>query len=246
MKVINCTWELANLGKKVAEIAILKDEVLDIDYLKQLESDYQYLVVKTQPCCPKQYKILADAGYVFIENQISVAKFTFDSDKLEDKYRNQIACIKLEKIGSYNQLKVLLEKMTENMFTTDRIYLDEHFGPQLSLNRYKNWTKTEFEKGTCLSEIIFDGQKVGFILYKLEEAHMTVLLWGLYESFQGKGIGDIIPLVVYFYHNKIGRLKEFHTKVSSNNKGIISKLNNLGYSFVHFEYVFIKHVNIYD
>jgi len=117
--------------------------------------------------------------------------------------------------------------MTEDMFVTDRIYLDDKFERGKGLNRYRNWTRNEFKKGTNLYTIEYEGNSVGFVLFRIGDAEMTVLLWGLYEKYQHKGLGDLVPLTVYWFNENVSRLKSFTTKVSSNNKGIISKTSNL-------------------
>lgn len=245
MRIVNCTWEFFNLDKRVVEISFDTDENVEMDYMQSFEQEYDYIVVKTQVCNPGLYRTLANLGYYFIENQISVTKTSFNISQSENskKYFDLLASMSLIKVSSNVSLQKVLTSMTESMFITDRIYLDEVFGAQYSIRRYRNWTQSEYEKGTLLYEIQLINDKIGFILFKLKEGVMDVLLWGLYESYQKKGLGDVIPLAVYYIDMKIEKLKEFQTKVSSNNRGIIGKLNNLGFRFSHFEYVFVKHLN---
>lgn len=140
-----------------------------------------------------------------------------------------------------NSLKILLDSMTEGMFITDRIYLDPVFGGEYSLRRYRNWIYQEYCRGSRVCHIIYQEQKIGFVLYRIDEGCMHVLLWGLFEPFQRKGIGVIVPLSTYWIWENIEKFISLETKVSSNNKGIISKLCQLGFNFSDMEYVFIKH-----
>ena len=88
--------------------------------------------------------------------------------------------------------------MTKGMFVTDRIYLDDSFEKRYSLQRYRNWTRTEFFRGTQLYNIIYGGVDVGFLLFKLFDARMNVLLWGLYEQFQHHGLVSLILISISY------------------------------------------------
>ena len=235
MNVINCSWELANLDRRVVELSLYNHEIIDKEAFSKLECDYDYIVVKTQTNELVQYKDLSAMGYSFVESQITVRK---DFENLENKsdfissnVKDLYESMKCIRVTNEKDLNHVLVSMTKGMFVTDRIYLDDSFEKRYSLQRYRNWTRTEFFRGTQLYNIIYGGVDVGFLLFKLFDARMNVLLWGLYEQFQHHGFGNLVPLSVYYINDKIEHFKSFETKVSSNNKGIIDKLNHLGFIF---------------
>lgn len=238
MKIVNCIWELANLNKRVAEISMDREEIIEGMELRVLEKDYDYLVVKLQSCNFNQYKAISEAGFSFIESQITITKDFKTPHSITDIYKS----LSLQKVIKKEDLEYVLFSMTSDMFTTDRIYLDSQFAKESSLLRYRNWTRSEFERGASLYHICYNKQNVGFILFRFENCSMDVLLWGLYEQFQHRGLGDLIPLSVFYYNDQVAPINRFTTKVSSNNKGIISKLNNWNFHFSNFEYVFVKHI----
>lgn|SRR5574344_4026 len=247
MKIIECPWELSNLDRRVVEIFIDNNESIDKHALSIVEKSCDYLVVKLQPCNTKQYIDLASMGYNFIENQITVEK---DIEETEDRNKlfsnndclDLFESIRCVRVTNQDELKNILNNMTVDQFVTDRIYLDNEFGKEYSVRRYKNWIQSEFDQGTNLFSIIFKNQDVGFVLCTIKDSHMRILLWGLYERFQHRGLGDIVPLSAYCINDNIEKINSLETKISSNNKGIISKLNKFNYRFSHFEYVFVKHI----
>lgn len=84
MRIVNCTWEFFNLDKRVVEISFDTDENVEMDYMQSFEQEYDYIVVKTQVCNPGLYRTLANLGYYFIENQISVTKTSFNISQSEN------------------------------------------------------------------------------------------------------------------------------------------------------------------
>ena len=67
MKIIDCPWELANLDCRVAEISVAADEVIDKAQIKELESKYDYLVLKISSGAMVQNIAAAEMGFVLAE-----------------------------------------------------------------------------------------------------------------------------------------------------------------------------------
>lgn len=240
MKITNCIWEKSNLDKRVAEISFEVNDSIDREMMRDLEKEYEYIVVKLKPCNFTQYKTIQNLGYSFTECQITVKKeslFFVPPPYLLNIYKS-ITCISVDEDDTLNSL---LGSMTEAMFITDRISLDPVFGRGYSLRRYRNWIYQEFCRGSSIFKIVYQEKEIGFILYRMDEGCMSVLLWGLFEPYQRKGLGAIVPLSAYWLVDQLRNISSIETKISSNNKGIISKLCQLGFNFTDFEYVFVKH-----
>ncbi len=247
MKLTNCTWEKTNLDKRVAEISFDGADVIDLESMRQLEKEYDYLVAKVQPCSYVQYRTLQELGYYFVESQITVRNQAPMSVKninfiVPSQSLNTYMSIECKRANSNESIERLLANMTVGMFTTDRIYLDPAFGKEYSLRRYRNWIYQEYCRGSNIYNIIYQGEEIGFIIYRVENDCIHVLLWGLFESHQRKGLGSIVPLSAYWIGENVETFTNLETKVSSNNKGIILKLCQLGFDLSEMEYVFVKHI----
>ena len=237
MKITNCTWELNNLGCKVAEIDCTKDAVIDSSKVDEIEQIYDYVVVKVPILKPQLNLFWSQRQYMCIEAQLSIKV------KLEE-LKNQMGL--LENLGSLHtllvdsvkDLAILQTKMTELMFTTDRIYLDPSFGPTYSLNRYRNWISNEYHRGTKIYKILNDEKWVGFFMPKENDGTMDGLLGGLFSDFQGEGLGIVLPFMPLLVNSNA---RKYETKISLNNFPVIQVYNQCGYRFTNIEYVFVKH-----
>ncbi len=241
MIITNCTWELHNLDCRALEIGLEGWESIDEQDLNRIEEDYDYIVVKVKPLHFRLHQTLSASGHIFIENQITV-RHDFGENKEDFPAERTLLNATYRKMDKKNDLERILEKMSPEMFTTDRIYLDPNFGKHYSLRRYRNWMRQEFARGTQLYNIVRQGEEIGFVLFSLSNNNMNILLWGLFEPFQHKGLGDCVPMFPFWYHKNVMPLRKIETKVSSNNKGILVKLEHWGYQIAASEYVFVKHL----
>lgn len=238
MKVTNCTWELNNLGCKVAEIDCTEDVTIDSSLIKDVETKYDYIVVKVPILKSQINSFLSQRQYVCIESQLSI-KIKMKDLKMQSGLLENIGHVQAETINNEKDLLSLLSRMTESMFTTDRIYLDSNFGPIYSLKRYRNWISSEYHRGTKVYKILIDGEWVGLFMPKENNTTMDGLLGGLFAEFQGNGLGIVLPLMPLFINSSV---QKYETKISSNNFPVIQVYNQCGYRFTNVEYVFIKHV----
>ena len=151
MKIIDCPWELANLDCRVAEISVAADEVIDKIQIQELESKYDYLVLKVQAGAMKNNIVAAELGFELADTQMFLLKakrdWHLDQDLLTSRLMQQLS---VERITTEEDFEELMSLITEDMYSTDRIYLDPEFGPKYSERRYKNWTRTEWERGALL------------------------------------------------------------------------------------------------
>ena len=242
MKIVDCPWELENLGCRVAEISTIEDEVIDPSKLVDIESKYDYIVVKIPQLDFSNSKVLSQNGYSFIESQISVEKKIKDVDVTTNKavaayYKR----FRSERITEEKDLSVLLDNITSEMFHTDRIFIDPEFGPKYSERRYKNWIKTEFKKGALVYNHYYRETNIGFSLCKIENNIAHGLLAGVFEKYQNSGMGLFLGFYPILYTQYGADL--FVGKSSSNNMHILRIYQRFLYDLVNIEYVYIKHIN---
>ena len=242
MKIIDCPWELANLDCRVAEISVSANEVIDKAPIQELESNYDYLVLKIQSGKMINNIIAAELGFVLAETQLAICKtkqdWNFENDPLTKRLMEQLS---VERITTEQDFEELMSLITDDMYSTDRIYLDPEFGPKYSVRRYKNWTRTEWTRGALLYKHFFRGKYVGYSLCKQHEMEISCLLAGCFEKYQKTGIGLWIPLVPELYPNTTYSI--YTTHISTNNVPVWQMYNRQKYIVNGFDYVFVKHIH---
>ena len=240
MKIIDCYWEKENINRNVVEIILEKsDSISSLDF-DDLEKRYDYLVLKVETNDADKYYELQSLGYTFIESQISISK-KIDSFDLNDKLIKRILKYSsVQMITNEYELDKLLSIITEDMFCTDRIYIDKNFGPQWSFNRYKNWIRTEYQRKTNLCWMIFNNEIVGFRLYKVVGGIYHGLLGGIFREYQGLGIGLLTAFGGYLCSLNDSQIKKIETKISSNNTDVLKLYNYLNFRIDYIHNVFVK------
>lgn len=246
MKIIDCYWEKENLNKNVVEINIDTNDEFDQDLLEDSTKDYDYACIKV-PVGKTDFNFgLTNMGYVMIECQYKISKLYRNFNPDDRLIKQLIPQIQFKKITSGEGFKVLTDKMTLGMFSTDRIALDPHFGLKDSFKRYKNWTTSEFKNQTseflltCLNE-----EPIGYCMYKKENDAVDGLLGGLFEEYQDSGYGLITPLQLFMYAYKDDEFcfKKMKTSISSNNTPVVELYNYLNFKLTDTTYVFVKHLD---
>ena len=128
MKITDCPWEIDNLGCRVAEVSVLATDMVDVNEIQKIESDYDYIVIKIESGNMHHTTLMTQLGYTLAETQMSLKKpyseWHIQDDKLTSALLSQM---KVEQIKSDEDLQELLSLMTDHMFSTDRIYLDPLF-----------------------------------------------------------------------------------------------------------------------
>lgn len=242
MKVTDCFWEKRNLGETVVEITIEKDDLLD-KLLLSKHNTIDYLVIKVPVNMPDFNFFLGQEGFSLIELQIDMTA-TLSSFDFNHKLIKWISPhVDLNKVSDVNELEEVLSKIDSNMFNTDRISIDPHYGKEIGCKRYKNWIYDEFVGGTAdVIKFFYRGKHVGFMMYKENDDGIRGLLGGIYSDFQGIGLGLLTPtaLPLYIIRNSIP-VKRVAADISSNNKPVWELYENFGYKANNLHYVFVKH-----
>lgn len=243
MKVVNCTWELENLGKRVLEIDVDRTDEISRDIFERLCSDYQYIVVKVPVKMIEVNSLLTSMGFVMVETQFSISKsyksFNFDDRLIKVLYPH----VRKEEISSFHELESLLYRISDDMFSTDRVYLDYNFPPGSSSHRYKNWIKTEYKnKTSVISNIMYDDSCVGFCMDRFKDDTYLGLLGGIFKEYQSEGLA-LCTGGIHFMdsHKRDKPFKKIKTAISSNNMPVLEVYNYLGFKIDNLSYVFIKH-----
>lgn len=242
MNIIDCFWELENIGKRTVLLDFANNDIIAASEIHEAVTGYEYLVAKV-PCGNISCLLgLQHMGFKVIETQMTVSKRFKDFD-FNDKYiRFFNKRLGYNRIEDEKGLKKVLESMTLDMFSTDRIYYDPEFGPKVGLHRYQNWIRSEFEKDSVLFELSIGNNDIGFGLVKCNNNNVHYLLGGIYEKYQNMGYGILTAANPFLYcrANK-SEFKKVITAISSNNVQVMQCYNYLNFKIDHMSYVLVKH-----
>lgn len=236
MKIIDCYWEQANLDCRVAEVSVSPIDVFLEEVLLDLEKKYDYIVLKLPVASFAQYLKVTEAQYVFIETQLSIQK-KMDSWNLSPRDEKLLKHFSAKEVTNVSELEEVLSKIHEQMYTTDRIYLDPMFGPFFSAQRYRNWTRDAYKQGAVLLKYFFKNEEIGYGLLKIDNTVAYGLLGGIYH---GEGMGIIVSTGALYVKERNFDL--FKTKISTNNTPILRLYNHFNFEITNVEYVFVKHI----
>lgn len=245
MKVIDCFWELNNLNKRTVEIIIEGNDKITEEKLKGAFDNFDYVVVKVPVNRIDVNTKLANLGFVMIESQYKISKLYKDFNPNDKLVKLLMPKFNFKEITKEEEFRILRNKMTLGMFSTDRIALDPHFGIKDSLKRYKNWMTTEFENKTseflltCLND-----EPISYSMYKRKGNTIEALLGGIFEKYQNSGYGLLTPIqhFLYAYKSEGKSFSKMKTSVSSNNTAVVGLYNYLGFKLINTTYVFVKHL----
>lgn len=242
MRVVDCHWEQKNIGKKTVEITIETTDHNDFSLIERLTHGYEYAVVKV-PMNKPAYNIgLSKLGYTCIETQMNVGVdySKFDFSKVAHLYNDTT----YEVVDTVDNFNAVVSFIQPGMFSTDRISIDPEFGESIGCQRYINWLTTEYEsKRSQLIKVLYKNEHVGFMLIRIEDDTIDLLLNGLYKEYQGKGLGLLTPASPMMYVKKCGlQIAKETTSISSNNIPVVKLYNRLQFQLLQQTYVFVKHL----
>ena len=244
MKVTDCYWEQANLGSKTAEIEIEQNDVFDCKTIADFEQQYEYVVIKVPMKMAGFNFGLTRLGYTMAEVQCKLSKEYRDFDFEDRLIQRMMPHISFCKIEDNQSLCALVNKITPGMFSTDRISLDPYYGLETAAQRYKNWMNSAFSGGAAqFLSLKYDDNEVGFSMYKQEDGLVEMILGGIFEEFQSRGIGIMTPTRHLLYAKQTGEIiKKVSTTISSNNTPVWKIYNHFDFKIDNLFYVFVKHI----
>ena len=244
MNIVDCTWEKKNLNRHVAEISVFATDVFDEGVIKDIEKRFDYIVIKLPMNHPDFNFGLSKMGYVFIETQMNISK-NYSSFNFDDRFIKRLVPHVSESIVSTeSELESLISNISQEMFTTDRIYLDRNFPQGSGCVRYKNWLQSEFYNKTgIIKKMLYKDKEVGFSLSRENNGTITALLGGIFENYQSYGLGMLTSSFHFFSaRNRNVPFEKMITSISSNNYPVYELYNYLGFKTYQMTYVFVKHV----
>lgn len=246
MEIIDAYWEERNLGFKTYEIRLSKNDFDNVsEIIKNFSEDKfrnAYLVLKMPVSNIAALHCLEDNGFRFMETQFHMSKFlkNYETPQQISRLKNVLEQQEIEK--EERNWKTVVDMMTENMFYSDRIYLDSKLPKGTSCKRYQNWIMdfvNDIEAHLFLYS--YKGIPIGFGFVKIDQEKKVVydLLEGIFEKYQDSGFGYMMFDCALKSYQKLG-VEKLETSISSNNPSIVNLDLTFGYTIVKEEYVLRK------
>lgn len=235
MKIVHATWENRNLGCEAYEIALDRSDMKNFDAtLQEIRAqDFSgaYVTLKMPVGDLKALHALEDDGFRFMETQFRVGRSlqNYETPDILKRYQNLLTREEVPKIKS--EWQKVIDLITPDMFTTDRIYLDPKLKPGMSCTRYKNWIADSVDKdGLFLFVYQKESEPIGFGFYRFDRQKQTGegILGGAFEKYQN-GLYGLVLHDLYNRENKKIGLKHNSVTVSSNNLNMMKCYNLFGY-----------------
>ena len=245
MKIIDAFWEERNLGVTCYELElVLADRTDEVAAALDNLGERQYMVAKIPASRFDLLQLFQGRGYSFIETAI---KLEYDYKKLN--YQPPAVPDALKRIqekcswGPMNQdeLSQLSCEIKNNMFTTDRIYVDPAFTHEQAARRYDLWVKDLIARGAVPYKAVVGDEIIGFFIgEQISEGLSRGTLGGLYEEYKASGMGYWYLYATFMCSREHG-VKKCVTQVSACNPAILKLHTTFGAAIKGCEYVLVKH-----
>jgi GNAT superfamily N-acetyltransferase len=239
MEIIDAHWEMRNLGVKSVELSFGAGEMPpDISDLGDILSAYDYAVAKVPAGNAQIAACVQSLGFSFMECSIS---FKHDLDCVGNEQTQLLSARVSHSLAAGEGTDYILQRVSEGLFDSDRIYLDPYFTHAQAARRYVFWLKDEISRGAGLYDVLFDGARAGFFAYKESSPGVSYpFLIGLYPEFRGHCLGGSL-IVESLLESKNQGCASSETIVSSNNIPVVKCHEAVGSRITGVNYVFVKH-----
>lgn len=241
MRIVDCQWEKDNIGCTVFEVEIEKNDIFSSDFLQDVPS-CDYLVVKVPVGLTAFNWYLGKQRFTCAETQIKYSKHINDFD-FDDRFiRKMLPRVTYRVVDRLAEAGEILERITPDMFRTDRISMDPSFGPQMGCQRYCNYLRNSIRSGQ--NEVIgvyFDNHLVGFEMFAMDGEVCHGKLGGIYPDVKIPGLGFLVACSPLLFTSDRYGARRFLADVSSNNLAVVSLYEYMHSHIESMTYVFAKH-----
>lgn len=235
VNIVDAHWDTRNLGVRTAELSFSRGEEVDSAAIDAVLAEYDYVVAKVEPGAMEAMEALQDLGFAFVECSITMAHTLAGIERSDDELSGYGLA------DTPAAIDYILSRIGEGIFSTDRIFLDPAFTPEIAAARYVSWIKDELGRGSLLYDVLYGADRIGFFAYKEPEPGVSYpFLIGLYPEFQGRRLGSVLLLESLRASLDRGCTAS-STVVSSNNPPIIRAHRNVGSYMDGMRYVFVWH-----
>jgi len=240
MKVTDLFWDSESLERKCVEIRVNSNDSIR-ELLAEIEmTQADYLVVKAPAGNFELNRALSDIGFFFTESMFSL-RCNLGDTKVNMVTQRLSSHFSLELVPG-NQSHLIIERMHEAAFATDRIALDSVFGPKVSNQRYIKWIEHELLNGGELLKLDRGGDIMGFIATKADGDEASPFLSATFKSAVYPGLGVVLIQKSLQHYREMG-FKTVRADISSNNMAPLRVHLTLGFGIEHQVLIFVRHTN---
>lgn len=238
-------WETRNLGVPSFEFHSSRDAAVLLDGLAEIK-------LKHHQAFFAQLRVLAndiaairaaeDAGFRFAEMAIDPCVQINASSLFRDFSANRNAfvpsgfmpelfvreCVLVGSLRESDKRDIL--KITEEAYSADRFHMDDRVPQNIADQRMILWVREDlfsFGSGVSCSMLRYDGQLVGYILWKNDR---FILGAAIAAAFMGKGLAKYVYLSAMEDVLAAG-FPTMSTSISINNLIVLNLYSRLGFSF---------------
>lgn len=211
-----------NLGVSVYEVIVNeKASVTDLNQIYKIKSDLIYVKVNCRNTAVIEK--LSQNNFVHVENQFSIQK-RLQKIILPDLYVKTLRFIEPHVISSIEDAQVIFDELDKDLFTTDRIAVDNNFNVKAANLRYRNWISDMINSGNYECAILktkSEAIPVAFYINKYEGKIGHCILGAVFNDFKNRAIGH--SFIYFAIENSIKQnCKILKTHISGNNISVFN------------------------
>lgn len=245
MKIVDASpWEKRNLGMNAWEITLNRSDMENVPQTVEALRDPKfadaYVCVKLPVGNLKMVHALEDDGFRFVETQTEIG-YDFKTQKLPAELGRYASYLAYEEVlPKSEQWSEVVNSVTDDMFITDRMYLDPTMPRGVSVLRYRNWMR-DMQKDDSKVMLLWRSRKtrevVGFDIMASMVPIAHALLGGV---FPGKPLMGMVHMCSFFGCLREKGALKYVTNISSNNLPMLRCYAQLGAIAQNMSYVFRK------
>lgn len=231
MKIVEATWEIRNLGRKAFEVELDRRDCRQIDKILAEFGDSRYagayVTVKLPAGDLTGVHALESAGFRFLETQLSI-RFDLLRYSTPPGIQSLLSPVSIREIPHDPAAwREIADRVTPDLFATDRISLDPLFGPEVGCRRYRNWLLDLAERDDAHLFVFgapdYSDVWYGFTLDRFDEATGVLhgILGGVFPDCDKPGIG--FSIYDASFRNDVCRgARTLVSAISSNNPAVFA------------------------
>jgi len=239
MKIVNAEWEKRNLLLETKEITVEEGDATEELEAVLRDSNEEYVVVRLPLMDIEKKFLMTDFGYTHVE---LIAELESEAvlSPLDGRKRMIFDRVETVPMG-FEQRKKLVQRFADGMFKTDRVAMDPYFPAEMANRRHIGWLCDEMKRGAAFWQFEMEGQEIGFFVEKqVKKDVYNAVLSGIYEPFQGQGLGFLVVYKAYSIYRPRGAQK-FVAEVTVNDvKGLRRTLTS-GRKLNKLTNIYVKH-----
>jgi hypothetical protein len=223
MKIVNAVWDEKITGLKTCEIYFGKGDTFKTYLDADVESIFQFSVVKIPAGNLNLVHQLEQTGYRYLENQISLSFDVEQMDHINHSWFKLLNGFSYKLLTTADEIKSVSDQVSDKMFQADRYSQDPFWPDDLSSKRYVNWIDELFKsEQTKIYSMVKNDKDVGFFVIKNESKTLNSCpIAGIYNQYKFSGYIFVLVWYILLISREM-KTNKFVTSISTNNQNLFS------------------------